>query len=210
MNNLEKQMKANEPLSQEAQDVLIGTLLGDAWMRFVGKTSAFYGFSQSLSHGSYFHHVLGFFSHIVNAESKQEFLRNKPDGKTYTTLAFRTFTLEVLYPYATMFYNVDPDTGKYVKFVPSNISELLTPRALAFWIMDDGFKVKRGGVTLCTDSFTPEHVQLLKSVLESKFGLMCTVQKKNRIYISGKSLHKLTSIVGQYMHPSFMYKLSDK
>lgn len=41
-----------------------------------------------------------------------------------------------------------------VKIVPSNISELLTPRALAYWIMDDGGKGSYGETILHTRSFT--------------------------------------------------------
>lgn len=49
--------------------------------------------------------------------------------------------------------------------------------------MDDGQEVKtRGqpqGVTLCTDSFTYAEVLTLKDVLESKFGLNCSIHNKN-------------------------------
>jgi len=76
--------------------------------------------------------------------------------------------------------------------------------------MDDGQYVKNGGLTLCTDNFTADEVLQLKSILESKYGLICTLHKKNhnqRIYISGKSLPKLVEIVGPFVHPSFKYKL---
>jgi hypothetical protein len=48
------------------------------------------------------------------------------------------------------------------KVIPTNIADHLTPRSLAFWIMDDGQQVKRGGVTLCTDSYSEEEVDLQK------------------------------------------------
>jgi hypothetical protein len=34
------------------------------------------------------------------------------------------------------------------KIIPTNISDHLTTRSLAFWIMDDGQQVKRGGFNL--------------------------------------------------------------
>jgi hypothetical protein len=76
--------------------------------------------------------------------------------------------------------------------------------------MDDGQYVKNGGLTLCTDNFTSEEVQRLKLILESKYGLICTLHKKNnnqRIYLSGKSMPVLLNLVRPYMHTSFMYKL---
>ena len=51
------------------------------------------------------------------------------------------------------------------KTIPVNIADYLTPRSLAFWIMDDGQAVKKGGVTLCTDCYKPEEVNLLKFAL---------------------------------------------
>lgn len=65
-----------------------------------------------------------------------------------TSLYFRTESLEELKPLADLFLD---ESGKK-RIIPS-ISEHLTDRSLAFWIMDDGQQVKRGGVTLCTDSF---------------------------------------------------------
>jgi LAGLIDADG DNA endonuclease family len=44
--------------------------------------------------------------------------------------------------------------------------------------MDDGQEVKNGGVTLCTDSFTFEEVDLLKAALESKFNILTTIHNK--------------------------------
>lgn len=76
--------------------------------------------------------------------------------------------------------------------------------------MDDGQYVARGGLTLCTDNFTFAEVQVLKGVLEMKYGLICTLHIKkgnHRIYLSGKSLPKLVELVKPYMHSSFMYKL---
>lgn len=80
--------------------------------------------------------------------------------------------------------------------------------------MDDGQAVKRGGVTLCTDNFTLAEVLTMIDVLQSKYGLMCTIHNKNvakgyyRIYVSGKSLPRLREIVQPYTVASMMYKIS--
>lgn len=73
--------------------------------------------------------------------------------------------------------------------------------------------VKRGGLTMCTDSYSYNEVVLLKTTLENKFGFKCSIHNKNvekgyyRIYISGKSLPALRNLVVEYMHPSMLYKL---
>ena len=44
--------------------------------------------------------------------------------------------------------------------------------------MDDGQQVKTGGVTLCTDSFKPEEIGILRKVLQDNFGLLTSIHKK--------------------------------
>ena len=66
------------------------------------------------------------------------------------------------------------------KIIPSS-SELnseFTHRSLAYWIMDDGQKVKRGGVTLCTDSFKSEEISILREALKTNFNLITTIHQK--------------------------------
>lgn len=50
--------------------------------------------------------------------------------------------------------------GKYIKVLPINIEELLTPIAFAHWIMGDGY-FTGGSTKLCTDNFTKEEVLIL-------------------------------------------------
>lgn len=50
--------------------------------------------------------------------------------------------------------------GKYIKVLPINIEELLTPIAFAHWIMGDGY-FTGGSTKLCTDNFTKKEVLIL-------------------------------------------------
>jgi hypothetical protein len=82
--------------------------------------------------------------------------------------------------------------------------------------MDDGFK-SGNGIGLSTESFTLAEVELLKKVLEFKFGLTVTIQIRNisggmfgyRLYISSRkrSHDKLLSLVKSYFILSMNYKL---
>lgn len=78
--------------------------------------------------------------------------------------------------------------------------------------MGDGFYRKnRGGVFLCTDSYTPKEVELLVETLINKFGLTASKQKRidgvYRIYIHKKSIDTLVGLVKPYFIPSMLYKL---
>jgi hypothetical protein len=65
------------------------------------------------------------------------------------------------------------------KIIPVNINDLLTPIAIAYWIMCDGyFSTRDGYVGLCTDSYTHTDTLLLMNVLINKFDLDCRTEKK--------------------------------
>ena len=96
-------------------------------------------------------------------------------------LYFRSYSIEELKPLANMFLD---EKGK--KHITGNIANELTHRSLAIWIMDDGQQVKRGGVTLCTDSFDLEEVKILQEALKTNFNLETNIHKKKvkpEIYI---------------------------
>ena len=106
-----------------------------------------------------------------------------------------------------MFYKLD--SGKRIKIVPDNLKDFLTPRALAFWIMDDGSKGGKG-ILLHTNSFMYKEVLLLISILKDKFNIDSRPRKKyNRfiIYIEAKSVPTVIKLVKIYMHPTFYYKI---
>jgi hypothetical protein len=87
----------------------------------------------------------------------------------------------------------------------------LTPRALAFWLSGDGAYDKRDGVvTICSDNFTPEEVEHLRSVLLENCGIESTRilagnpnKSKYRIRIPKREIAKLQNIVADLI-PSSM------
>jgi hypothetical protein len=100
------------------------------------------------------------------------------------------------------------DTGK--KFIPKNIAEELTHRSLAVWIMDDGQQVKRGGVTLCTDSYDEDQINILTEALKENFNLDTRIHNKKsktgsiykRIYIPKADLEEIKPYILPHIHDS--------
>ena len=103
------------------------------------------------------------------------------------------------------------------KIVPLNIAEHLTTRGLAFWIMDDGQHVQRGGVTLCTDSFKSEEISILRETLKTNFNLITSIHHKTgkndsqyeRIYINKSSLDEIKPLLKDHFHDSMLYKINE-
>lgn len=98
-----------------------------------------------------------------------------------------------------------------VKIIPRNISEFLTPLALAIWFMDDGSKINNT-VRIATNNFSFEEIEFLSTVLYNKYNLKSKPQSAGKskghiLYFSSSSMVEFSNIVKPYMHPSMFYKL---
>lgn len=208
-------------LSKEIMDPLIGNLLGDGSLRFTHKslngkpklnTNALY--AMTLKNKEYTYHLWQNLYNSICTNTVPRPWPNPKTGKPATQFTFSTKSLSSLTLLHSQWYNWSEVKKGFVKIVPLNIEELLTPIGLAIWIMDDGFKAGKG-VVLCTESFSLAEVELLKKVLESKFELIVTIQVRHpsgggigyRLSISSKSRDKLLSLVQPYFIPSMNYKL---
>lgn len=136
-------------------------------------------------------------------------------GKEPTQFWFSTKRLPAISNLHQLWYKVID--GKYIKILPLNIEELLTPVALAHLIMGDGY-FSDGCLKICTDNFTKDEVLTLINVLDVKFGLNASINKRTnsdgkvkwRIRVSKLSMDKLITIVSPYIIPEMSYKLGLK
>lgn len=213
-------IKNDKNLTQTEKDIIVGTILGDGHIRKVKNSH-----SLTLSYGSnnktYAEFIFQKLKRLSNYSmpklSKSLDLRYNKERLAYS---FGLLVNPSLIPFGNLFLKPYEKKGKisYMKILPSFeiLFDLISPQALAYWIMDDGQEVKRGGITLCTDNFSYEEVLLLKSVLEKKYNFTCTIHKKInkfktkfyfRIYIWNKDLPLLNSLIKDYMCPSMLYKI---
>jgi LAGLIDADG DNA endonuclease family. len=194
----------------EIKEVIVGSLLGDADIELRGRAiNGRFKIIQSTKYKDYFLMLFEIFSQFCSTPHSSYIYLDSRTNKEYSSLTLRTKSL----PLFTEYYNLFYYNG--IKVIPNNIGDLLTPLGLAHWIMQDGsyHKVSKG-IALCTDSFKKEEVKLLLSVLQTKFNLICTIQKspskisnRFRIYISAKSLPILRTLVKFHFHSTMLYKL---
>lgn len=207
----------NNKISLKIHNLFIGTILGDGSVRLSkSKRKTQITFQQSIEHIDY---LFSLHAKLVNYTNYSSPLQRVgiPDNrygepKINLSYHFSTKPLAELNIYSDMFLNCNGD-----KTIPYNIAEHINLESLAYWIMDDGQKVTRGGITLCTDSYTIEEIELLRNALKQELNLTTTVHRKkgkgdnryyNRIYISKNLAFKSISInLKKYMHPTFYYKL---
>lgn len=190
------------------RSVIIGLILSDGWLRFVGARSknAQLGFLQSGANGKYFWFVFWSISHYCSANPKLR-VRSR-FGKENISWELYTRVMPCLTELHSLFYSKEG-----VKVIPENIYELLTPVALAHIIMGDG-QGSRHGLLLCTDSFTIPEVIKIMNVLIIRYQLNCTLRfhtpTQPRIYIREGSMPKLRIILEPYIIPSMKYKIEKK
>jgi hypothetical protein len=183
-------------------------MLGDASIERVKPThNARKRFDQTYpKHSPYIQLLYSIFNNLVISVPKVH--TRKPDvrtGKIYSTIAFKSRNLPCLNPYQEMFYK------EGVKIVPSDIDKLLTARALAFWIMDDGNKTRYNQTLLHTNSFSFPEINLLQQALASnlklKTRLILDRPGQWTIVIPVKQIIPLKEIVIEYKHESMLYKI---
>jgi hypothetical protein len=194
-------------LPQKVQDIIVGGLLGDAHASKYGKNlgNTRIEFKQGVTHAPYlfFIYFQLLFWGFVTAYTPLPKSTSDGKGGTHQFLRFRTKRLPVFNWFRDLFYPAG------IKIVPAIIALLLTPRAFAYWIMDDGgYRAK--GMILHTNSFTKADVMLLISVLDSNFGIKATIRaagKKWVIYVPVAYMPTVQSVVLPYMHSSMLYKI---
>jgi hypothetical protein len=131
-------------------------------------------------------------------------------GKRLFAVYFCTRSYPFLIGMHSLFYSLVD--GKWVKHISTDLFFELTPRALAFWFMDDGAFAK-SGVYLHTNGFNFLDVYKLAGMLHYLFDLNVSVQShENRpvIYVKAESVGRFKSLVFPYMHPSMYYKFGKK
>ena len=214
---LSKSDRIKITIESPLNEIMIGLLLGDGHIqkRSINGNSRFiYGQSSlRLHHLNYFNHVFELFKPYLSKDfyPKKRSFTDKRSNKIYSSVQFATLSLPCFNYYKDLFYN-----SNNLKIVPSNIQNLLSPRGLAYWMMDDG-SLQNKGLHLNTYGFTPQDIFLLKTTLENMFGentLKCTIhkhQKGERIYIWEESMELVRNNISQFMHKDMQYKInSDK
>jgi hypothetical protein len=156
----------------------------------------------------WFHNYLASRGYCGNTKPKLQ-IRIRQKGKVNYHYRINSYTFSSFNWIHEMFYKLIDK--RYIKIVPLNIGEYLTPLALAIWFMDDGSSLGKGA-RIATNCFTLEEVNFLCNVLKSKYNINATPNKCGKdkgyiLYIHVNSMNIFTKIVKPYLLPSLYYKL---
>lgn len=199
-------------LTSKQSEILVGILLGDASFQTEnqGKTYRL-RISQSDKHKQYVFHLYEIFKNFTSSPPvRYEFTDKRSPEKKFVRWSFSTLQSASLRFYGHQFYD------GHKKKVPNLIHRWLTPRALAYWYMDDGaqkWKGKSLGVRFCTDNFILAEVQHLAKILTEQYSLKVSIQKKgdfHRLYISSYSYDLLKKLIFLFLIETMKYKFPEK
>jgi LAGLIDADG DNA endonuclease family/NADH-Ubiquinone oxidoreductase (complex I), chain 5 N-terminus len=196
--------------------MIIGSTLGESHLERrpngIGTRVIFEQSNNNVEYLMWFHNYLSSRGYCSYTKPKLK-IRIKQKGKVVYQYRISSYTFSSFNWIHEMFYKLIDN--KYIKIVPLNIEEYLTPIALAILFVDDGSSVNKGA-RMATNCFTFEEVNFLCKVLKIKYNIIAKPNKccKNRghiIYIHVNSMKLFTNLIKPYLLPSLYYKLgSDK
>jgi len=184
------------PISDNQKEVLFGTLMGDGNLRYNSTGVNVFG---RINHcKKQFAYIKYLNENLKDLVSNVKPYIGKAKGNSYDSYYFTFKSNCSLNPFYHMFYT----DGK--KDVPIDLS-LLTPRAMAFWFMDDGSSANPS-IKIATCSFSYDGLTRLKNYLKKTYNIEVTITSENRLYFKSESARKFKKLVTPYMEESMMYK----
>lgn len=177
------------------EQVLLGSLLGDAGIYHGPKNNPYLAEQHSLAQADY----LAWKREIISRKVRTIDLKNPTSGFTGEPLiGYRTGCSPALLPYANVRKTLEG-------------LERLDRLGLAVWYMDDG--CAGNGFRLSTESFTEEQNHQIAEFLQSKFGLDVKVSsyvREDKVYhyVFGgvEAKRRLVELCEPYIHPTMAYK----
>lgn len=198
-------------LTPEQKDVLVGTLLGDASFRYK-RPEVNLKFEQKYTQIDYMNHLYDLFKPFVGTGPRLRIINNHFHQNYGVSCWFATYSHSIFTHYERQFYSNEVNKQRRKK-VPKNIHRWLTPRALAYWFMDDGtFNINSSSYVLNTQGFLLHEQKILVHALKRNFDLEARIWKDRRFYrLAFPSQQKqcFEQWVVPYILPSFRYKLRD-
>lgn len=201
--------KRNYKINSIQIEIIVGTLLGDAWLGYVHKQciSPKLQISHSSAQKLYTEHLHKELSSIMLPTvliipGKFDYICGKKCYKK-DTISISSHNCECLIPIHKAFY----PNGK--KIIPINfLKKHFTARSLAYWYMDDGSYDKRtNSFIFNTQSFSRENLQEFILYLKEQFSLSFTIKKDRTLYLRHLSNQTFVSLIQQYLTNDMLYKI---
>lgn len=215
----QRRLQNEKPLSQEAKDIIVGSLLGDGCINNGGYFSEKHSEKQ-------IEYLEWKASHLANILSDKSFAVytciDKRSGTKIYSFCLRTVTHSYLYELRNKFYK--KENGKWIKILPPDIEDMINEKILAILFMDDGSTdwMYRNGIRkylnrpqskISSQSFTYEENKILQQIILKKFNINSIVKIRNGglyyLKFNCDDTAKLIKTTKPFSTPDLLYKFDD-
>lgn len=217
MNDQRRSLASSEVLLQQ-KEILFGLLLGNTSLQtYTGGKTWRIRFIQGDKNKKYLFHLYNVFIKYVKTAPKESWSTSGSKapllGKEESRWTFNTTVQIIGLKFSKFFYL--RFGGKYKKVMPNKktLSKYLTPIALAYWFMDNGFlKSNCLSYYLCTDCFELQDLKVLREVFKEKYDIDISFHKQRlsyRVYIPKRESKKFYNLIEKFVYISMRYKLGN-
>ena len=199
-------------LNSKQLEIILGSLLGDSYCKTRknknGETiNIHFGHSEKqIGYLNFTHKELENVANDISLERKEGYFKIKDKGE-YKNKNFYSFSTKPLNPFLKKI--IFKNNKKTVNMEWLN---LLTPRSLAFWYMDDGNLNLNNRVSrFATMGFSKEENNIIKKYFYDSLKMPCFVAKTKEGYevvLTQNSTKKFLKLISPYLSEDMEYKSS--
>lgn len=193
--NPNKSKRETYKLNREEIEVLIGTLLGDATIRYVYNGCKYPNltFSHSTTQEEYFNWLSNKLTNLKSSSGKYNSNYIRKNGERAERLVFTGANMLCLKELQEIFY----ENGR--KVIPVNyISSRFTELSLYCLFMDDGSYDKRtDSYIINTQCFSKDNLEEFTELLYDKFGLEFNIKSDHCLYLKHSSNSIMSKILSK-------------
>ncbi len=194
----------------DLHQVTIGQLLADA---YCSKTSlnARLEWSFGSNQKTYAQYIESLYFPYIGTRLKELKVKSS-DVLTVTSYRLKTLSLPVFNQYHNLFYVFDEINKKWIKRVPENIIDILSPIVLAHLVIGDGnYQPKAKTVRIYTNAYTVEEVRRLGEAISIKYNIYVGIRHDRKdqyiLAIGARELKKFQELINPYIHDSIKYRI---
>ena len=179
-------------LSQRQKEILIGCVLGDAYISPLGKVRI----EQSTKQRAYVDWKYQELRSLCYGAQPREIIHTLPRGRQHASVFF--LLRQYFRSWRSIFYE-----GR-IKIFPRDLP--ITPLSVAVWYMDDGCWTGKKAL-ICAESFDGIYRENMQKAFIDQYGIETVVGKNGRLVIRKKFHDQFFSLIAPHIIPSMKYKL---
>ena len=194
-------------LTKTQTAVLVGTVLGDAFLQKTGEKNARLRLEHGETQKEYLHWKVSVFGRLFQGKPTHITRTHPRTQCVYGYWRSQSDATPALGKWRRLFY----PNGK--KVIPPTLADVLTQAlALAVWYMDDGYyDAKERNSYLYLGRVSKQEAQTAQRAIQKNFGIRARIYDKKTkgfaLFFSVSETKKLHKLIRTHVRPEFDYKL---